>query len=298
MRLSRRNIVFFFLAFLALLAALAFLAAALLVRLGTSRPERPLPVLMYHHVVPDGEDCNDMTVTASRLRADLRWLEDNGYTTVLPRELAEGKDLPEKSVLVTFDDGYRSNYELAFPILQELRAKAAISVMVFMQDRCADDFITWAMCREMTDSGLVEIGSHTYLCHNLGERQGRFEPGGVNGVQRDPAESDAAFQTRVLDDIQLSYDLIAEHTGRAPALFAYPFGLRDPEADQLIRELFPVSAVTYPWTADLAQGLHALPRYTVTMDRTPEELLNPPLFFRLKTGAKILLGRETVPAQS
>ena len=60
LRLSRRNTVFFFLAFL---AALALLAAALLVRLGTSRPERPLPVLMYHHVVPDGEDCNDMTVT-------------------------------------------------------------------------------------------------------------------------------------------------------------------------------------------------------------------------------------------
>ena len=257
-----------------------------------------LPVLMYHHVVEDGQECNDMTVTVSRLREDLQWLKDNGYTTVLPRELAAGEALPEKPVLITFDDGYRSNYELAFPILQELRAKAAISVMVFMQEHCADDFITWSMCREMTDSGLVEIGSHTYLCHNLGERQGRFEPGGVNGVQRDPAESDAAFQTRVLDDIQLSYDLIEENTGQAPALFAYPFGLRDPEADALIRELFPVSAVTYPWTVDLAQGLHALPRYTVTMDRTPEELLKPPLFFRLKTGAKILLGRETVPAQS
>ena len=46
-----------------------------------------LPVLMYHHVVEDGQECNDMTITASRLREDLQWLQDNGYTTVLPREL-------------------------------------------------------------------------------------------------------------------------------------------------------------------------------------------------------------------
>lgn len=295
MPLPRRKIILF--TVLAFLAVFAVLAALLLIRLGTSRPERPLPVLMYHHVVPDGEACNEMSVTVSRLRADLRWLSDNGYTTVLPRELAEGEDLPEKPVLVTFDDGYRSNYELAFPILQEFQAKAAISIMVFMQDHCADDFITWAMCREMTDSGLVEIGSHTYLCHNLGERGGRFDPEGVNGVQRAPGESDETFQTRVLDDIRLSYDLIEENAGRAPSFFTYPFGLRDPEADRLVRELFPVSAVTYPWTADLSKGLHGLPRYTVTMDKSPEELLNPTLFFRLKTGVKILLGREIVPAQ-
>ena len=120
-----------------------------------------LPVLMYHHVVEDGQECNDMTITASRLREDLQWLQDNGYTTVLPRELAAGEPLPEKPVLITFDDGYRSNYNLAFPIFQEFEAKVVISVMVYMQDHAASDFVTWAMCREMIDSGLIEIGSHT-----------------------------------------------------------------------------------------------------------------------------------------
>ena len=122
---------------------------------------RKLPVLMYHHVVEDGQECNDMTVTVSRLREDLQWLRDSGYTTVLPRELAAGEPLPEKPVLITFDDGYRSNYNLAFPIFQEFEAKMVISVMVYMQDNAASDFITWAMCREMIDSGLIEIGSHT-----------------------------------------------------------------------------------------------------------------------------------------
>lgn len=249
-----------------------------------------LPVLMYHHVVEDGQECNDMTVTVSRLREDLQWLKDNGYTTVLPRELAAGEALPEKPVLITFDDGYRSNYNLAFPIFQEFEAKMVISVMVYMQDNAASDFITWAMCREMVDSGLIEIGSHTYLLHNLDERGGSFDPQGVNGVQRKPEESDGDFQARVLDDIQRSYDLIAEKLEVSPTFFAYPFGLTEPDADELIRELFPVTAVTLPKTADLTGGLYDLPRHTVTMNKSLDSILNPPLKTVVKAKIKEFLG--------
>ena len=258
-------------------------------------PENPyrgqkLPVLMYHHVVEDGQACNDMTVTVSRLREDLQWLRDNGYTTVLPRELAAGEPLPEKPVLITFDDGYRSNYNLAFPIFQEFEAKMVISIMVYMQDNAASDFITWPMCREMVDSGLIEIGSHTYFLHNLGDRGGTFDPEGVNGIQRKPGESGEDFQARVLDDIQLSYDLIAEKLEAAPTFFAYPFGLTEPDADELIQELFPVTAVTLPRTADLTDGLYDLPRYTVTMSKSLDSILNPPLKTVVKAKIKDLLG--------
>ena len=249
-----------------------------------------LPVLMYHHVVEDGQECNDMTVTVSRLREDLQWLKDNGYTTVLPRELAAGEALPEKPVLITFDDGYRSNYNLAFPIFQEFESKMVISVMVYMQDNAASDFITWAMCQEMVDSGLIEIGSHTYLLHNLDERGGSFDPQGVNGVQRKPEETDGDFQARVLDDIQQSYDLIAEKLEVSPTFFAYPFGLTEPDADGLIRELFPVTAVTLPKTADLTGGLYDLPRHTVTMNKSLDSILNPPLKTVVKAKIKEFLG--------
>ena len=258
-------------------------------------PENPysgekLPILMYHHVVEDGQECNDMTVTVSRLREDLQWLRDNGYHTVLPRELAAGDPLPDKPILITFDDGYRSNYNLAFPLFQEFEAKAVISIMVYMQDNAASDFITWPMCREMIDSGLVEIGSHTYFLHNLGERGGTFDPEGVNGVQREPEETDESFQTRVLDDIQKSYDLIAEKLEQPPTFFAYPFGLTEPDADGLIRDLFPVTAVTLPGKADLTDGLYDLPRYTVTMSRSLDSILNPPLKTVVKAKIKNLLG--------
>ena len=165
-----------------------------------------------------------------------------------------------------------------------------ISVMVYMQDNAASDFITWAMCQEMVDSGLIEIGSHTYLLHNLDERGGSFDPQGVNGVQRKPEESDGDFQARVLDDIQRSYDLIAEKLEVSPTFFAYPFGLTEPDADGLIRELFPVTAVTLPKTADLSEGLWDLPRHTVTMNKSLDSILNPPLKTVVKAKIKEFLG--------
>ena len=80
-----------------------------------------LPILMYHDVVEDGQPCNTWTVTTGRLRQDLQWLKDHGYTCVLPRDLEKGPLPKGKAVLITFDDGYASNYRLAFPILRQHR---------------------------------------------------------------------------------------------------------------------------------------------------------------------------------
>ena len=232
----------------------------------------PLPVLMYHHMVPDGQDCNDMTITPSKLRADLETILAKGYTPVLPRELAAGEPLPEKPILITFDDGYRSNYDLVYPILQEYGVKACISIIVLMPDLPTDNFCTWDQLREMTDSGLVEIGSHSYKLHNLGGDGGNFERDGTNGVERRPGESDGDFQARVLDDIQKSHDRIAAELGSVTC-FAYPFGCSDPDAKALIDELFPMSLMTTPKCADLAKGLHDLPRYAVHMGTDLNKLL-------------------------
>jgi biofilm PGA synthesis lipoprotein PgaB len=237
--------------------------------------ELHLPVLMYHHVVYDWQECNEMTITTGRLERDLRWLAENGYQTVLPRELAAGEPLPEKPVLITFDDGYQSNYYLAYPLLQKYRAKAAIAVMAYMQDNPGGNFLTWDMCREMAASGLVEIGSHGYVIHNLDIRMGNFVPGQANGVQRRKGESDLDFQCRVLEDLRYSHERITVELGTPPTYFAYPFGKTDPDADAYLKTLFPLTVVTGPGkhAANLSKGLQQLPRFTVTMQHTPAELL-------------------------
>lgn len=233
----------------------------------------PMPVLMYHHMVPEGQDCNAMTITPGKFRADLDIILAKGYTPVLPGELAAGVPLPEKPILITFDDGYRSNYDLVYPILQEYGVKACISIIVLMPDLPTDNFCTWEQLREMTDSGLVEVGSHSYRLHNLGEDKGNYEKDGTNGVERRPGESDGDFQARVLDDIQKSHDRIAAELGSVTC-FAYPFGCTDPDAKALVDALFPVSLMTVPQCADLAKGLHDLPRYAVHMDTNLADLLH------------------------
>ena len=232
-----------------------------------------LPILMYHHVVPDGTACNSMTVTGGKLAEDLAWLKEHGYTTVLPRELAAGMPLPEKPVLITFDDGYRSNYDLAYPLLQQYQSKAVISIMVFMQEAGVTSSLSWDMCREMSDSDLIEIGSHTYRLHNLDERNGNFTPGGINGIQRKPEESDEDFSLRVLDDIQKSHDLIAENLGRDVTFFAYPFGIREPDAQELIDTLFPITVVTATGSANISNGYRNMTRWTVTMNTPLSSIL-------------------------
>ena len=234
----------------------------------------PLYVLMYHHVVGDGEECNDMTVTVSRLKKDLYWLKAHGYQSVLPRELAAGEPLPERAVMITFDDGYLSNYELLYPALQEEQMKAVISVITCMPDRGDPHYLSWDMCREMTESGLVEIGSHTYALHNL-DSKGLVVSGGVNGIQRAPGESEEDFRLRVLDDIQKSYDLIRDNVGESPTFFAYPFGITERSASPLIHSLFPVTALTRSGLAQVRNDFHDLPRFRVTMADGMNSFLPP-----------------------
>ena len=228
--------------------------------------KHPIPVLMYHNVVEDEQECNSMTVTTGRLRKDFHYLQKKGYTPVLPRDLASGNPLPEKPVMITFDDGYVSNYTLLYPILQECGMKAVICPIVCMPDIPADNFCSWDMYREMTASGLVEVGSHTYNLHNLDDRNGGFDPDRPNGIQRDPAESDAEFQARVLDDIQKSHDRIEAELGCSVNCFSFPFGRTEPDAQELIDTLFPVTLGTVPKTASLDDGFREMSRLTVTMD--------------------------------
>ena len=119
-----------------------------------ARPARPLVILMYHNIAPDGtKNLADVTVTVSKLRRDFDCLREKNYTPVLPSELLNNlnndENPPEKPVLITFDDGYASNYELLYPILKEYHYKCVIAPIVIMPDLWSGTFCSWDMYREM-----------------------------------------------------------------------------------------------------------------------------------------------------
>jgi len=222
-----------------------------------------LYVLMYHSFVPDGTECNDWTLTDARLREDLQWLADNGYTTVLPSELVAGEPLPEKAVMLTFDDGYANNYTIAYPLLREFQAKAVISLIVNHQFHQDEKHLSWEMCKEMVQSGLVEIGSHTYNCHNNSPR----------GIQRMDGECQKDYEARVFADLQTSIDLIEKNVGTAVQFFAYPHGQTEPWANEFLKEHFSVTVTTHHGSTDLSKGLYDMNRCNVSMNTPLSSIL-------------------------
>ncbi len=228
-----------------------------------SKPDSPakkntkLYILMYHHFVEgDGTDCDAWSLPVRQFRNDLQWLSDHGYTTVLPSQLAQGEPLPERAVMITMDDGYASNYLLAYPALQEFNAKAVISLITESVDDSSNSYyLSWEMCREMANSGLVEFGSHTSRLHLENNCN----------IARLPDEGREAYEARVFPDLEASIELIQSNLGTDVLFFAYPGGQVDRWADDFIKEHFSVTVTTKHGPANISKGLYKLPRHNISI---------------------------------
>ena len=125
-----------------------------------------IPVLNYHQI--NDVDENLLTVSTSEFETQMAWLAENGYQTITVSELLDFLDgkgsLPERPVLITFDDGYIDNYQCAFPILKKHNMKACI-FLISEYVSLYPNYLTWEQLAEMQSSG-IEFGSHT-VDHNV-----------------------------------------------------------------------------------------------------------------------------------
>lgn len=198
-----------------------------------------LPILMYHEVKPahTGKDC----ITPGELESDLRFLQKNGYTAITMTDLiayVDGRaDLPDKPIVLSFDDGYLSSYVYAFPLIQKYDMKMVLSII----GKSTDDFTdipsdnidcshaTWGQIRDMLASGHVELQNHTYNLHHITRR--RF------GCQKRRGESQAAYERVLTDDLELLQREIFAMTGTQPNTFTYPYGQVSPESVPVLQKL-------------------------------------------------------------
>ncbi|MCI7442235.1 MAG: polysaccharide deacetylase family protein [Clostridium sp.] len=120
-----------------------------------------VPVLYYHSVDPS--EANEVIISPEKLKEQLTFIKDSGYTTLTISELNDyilnNTPIPEKSIVITFDDGYADNYINAFPILKELDIKATIFVISNFTDKDGY-YMTSQQIKEMSDYG-IDIQSHT-----------------------------------------------------------------------------------------------------------------------------------------
>ena len=126
-----------------------------------------VPILMYHHVAmppPNADRIRyDLSVPPDRFEAHLRYLRNAGYTTItlddLLYYLTQGRPLPPKPLIITFDDGYRDTYTNAFPLLRAYGFTATFFIITDLVNQGHPDYLTWDMVREMKKAGMW-FGAH------------------------------------------------------------------------------------------------------------------------------------------
>lgn len=204
---------------------------------------RELPVIMYHSVDVQTELPNAFVVTPDQLEADFQYLTENGYTTVSISDLIAfvygSKLLPEKPILVTFDDGYVDNYDNAFPLMLQYNIKATISCVMVHYDETMEGARTRFTAEqgiEMLESGLVELQNHTYNLHQQTDHYGVLP---AIGQDLD------AYRQLLEADIEASKATFQRLGWTEATTFTYPYGASNEDVLEIVKDNgYLVSLVT------------------------------------------------------
>ncbi len=208
-------------------------------------------VIMYHNFITDedvksGVDFDEYSIKPEDFEADLLWLKSNGYVTItsddLLRHLEGKKSIPKKAVIISIDDGSWGVYKNAWPLLKKYNMKADFNVIGAnidstwealqegkTRDGEAAPYCTWEELVEMSESGEINICSHTYGLH----RYNADKRIGMSMMENESAED---FASVVKEDYDLSVSCIEGWTGKKPETVAYPYSKRSVESDRGIRE--------------------------------------------------------------
>jgi peptidoglycan/xylan/chitin deacetylase (PgdA/CDA1 family) len=197
-------------------------------------------ILMYHMVRTHIKTSkfNGLRVDPNMFEKQIKYLVDSGWTFYTISELVQNKDnLPEKSIAITFDDGYEDNFTNAFPILEKYNVKATIYLVVDRHDRewsskrkaknnsgelMHEPKLQDSQIQTMIDSGLIEIGSHTLTHDNLST---------IGSEQK-------------YNEIYKSKTKIEESFNIKCNAFCYPFGIMDNEDWKLVKDAGYTNATT------------------------------------------------------
>ncbi len=243
-----------------------------------------VPVLMYHHLANDVS--GSAVITPERFEEQIAALKRAGYNAIKLSELVayveNGTELPEKPIVITFDDGYRSNYELAFPILKKYSMPAAINMIGVTAG--ADTYketgtpiiphFTYEEAQEMIESGIVEIQSHSYDMHNSQELDKDYR----QGVYRKKDESEGEYIEAFKNDFLRSRREIEENTDSIVTAFAYPNGFYTTLSEVLLSQMGVKITMTVEEGMNtvikgLPQSLRAMKRYRISEDISGDEIV-------------------------
>ena len=180
-----------------------------------------IPILTYHRFA---ENCSTpMCMPTNTFELQMRYLQENGYHVIPAEELLAFLEyrqrLPQKSVLITMDDGYRSVYNIAYPILEKYGFTATLFIYTSFVG-VSKMAITWKQLKEMQSKGFT-IGSHTIYHSDL--------------TQPKEGETELEFRARIKEELYGSKKIIDQKLGQDTYIIAYPFGYYDQISIQMAK---------------------------------------------------------------
>ena len=216
---------------------LGMVLAILLLMMSSAHAADTFLTLVYHDI-PETAVVND-DISRKDFLEQLEYLRSHGFTFVSPAQILAAKEgkakLPDKAVLLTFDDSYVSFYTFVFPALKRFGAHAILSVvpswieypgtMEYKDKR----FMNWREIREVADSGLVTIASHSWGLHRMVQSNpvGNMEPAPSTFAYL-PAlgryETDEEFRERIRSDLARSIEILTVRLGKRPRILTWPYG--------------------------------------------------------------------------
>lgn len=200
--------------------------------------EKEIIVIMYHQISENSSLWGDYVIPESLLRNDFEYLKNNGYTPIKIKDISEycnnGKNLPEKAVVITFDDGQRSFLTKVVPLLEEYNFPANVNIVgslvdLYSENGETDDryaYLNWNDIKALAENPLVEIGHHSYNFHSLGYRRGM---GKIYG------ESNSAYTEIMKSDIEKLNEKLLSNIGEKPYIFAFPYGIKNETLSELVK---------------------------------------------------------------
>ena len=227
-------------------------------------------------------DPDRFAVSTTRLVAFFDYLRGNGYTPISVDQLIGARDrgqaLPEKPVMLTFDDGLGSVYTHVYPLLRQYQYPAVVGIVGSWMDMAEgetvdyghdhfahDQIVTWDQLREMSDSGLVEIASHSHDLHRgvRANPQGNTQPAAVTRKyhpQENRYESDLEYRERIRADLARSAADIEREIGQRPRVMIWPYGAHNGDALAIAEELGMGITMTLTEAPATLHRLRAMPR--------------------------------------
>lgn len=238
----------------------------------TSTPAAPeinknaaVVVFCYHSI--DEKPAGQYAITPAEFESNLQEIVDNGFTIIGMQDFLawrrEEKAIPDKSAIITIDDGYNSGYHTAWPILK----KHGYPFTMFVYTKfisAGGKSITWEQLAEMRDGG-VDIQNHTYSHQNL-KGKGKKEAEGIKAL--------GGFDKWLRRELGESKEILESKLGISVNAVAYPFGVIGPDARAMLQELgYEAGFTVYGQRVGFGSPSDMIGRYAI--DRTqPQNFAN------------------------